>query len=145
VTIMFTALTQPNEWSWIRKKTNIHVMEDSQGIVAYQDGKIKACCVFDSIGQDSCNVHFAIDNPMVIRAGFFREIAEHVYITMGLKRMFGMVPSNNVKAYKLDKKIGFTEVALVPDGHSDGVDYHIMRMDKADCRWLADEYKEEAA
>jgi len=111
--------------------------EDSQGIVAYDDNnKIVAMAVFDGFTVDSCHAHVAITNPLVIRSGFLHEVFCHLFYTCGLKRVFGLVPTNNEKALKFDVKIGFTEVARVPDGFETGVDYAVVRMDKEDCRWI---------
>lgn len=142
----FKPLTRDDEWNWIRARARPVRCEDSQGIVAYDDTqKIAACCVMDSFNTDSCNVHFAIDRPMVIKYGFLHEIARHVFITCNRQRMFGMVPANNEKALRLDQHIGFREVARVPDGYATGVDYVVLRMDRDTCRWLAPVAQKEAA
>ena len=143
--IKFRPLSEPNDWDWFKSRTHTICCEDSQGIVAYDEkGKIHAVCVFDSFTVDACSVHFAIDNPFVIRHGFLREIAIHAYITCDRKRMFGLVPSTNTKARKLDKHIGFTEVAVIPDAVEEGVDYIVIRLDRQDCRWLPQELREAA-
>ena len=139
----FKPLTTGEEWIWIVERTHINGTQDSQGIVAYDRRGIHAICVADGFTSDSCCVHFAIDNPMAIRAGFFNKIADHLYITCARERLFGTVPSNNAKALKLDKHIGFKEVARVPHGMGTGVDTVVLSMDKADCRWIT--VKSEAA
>ena len=109
----------------------------------YDNDIIQAIAVFDSFTVDACSVHFAIDNPFVIKHGFLNEIARHLFIQCGRKRIFGLVPSNNEKALKLDKHIGMEEVARIPDAVKEGVDYIVMRMDKESCRWI--EQNKEAA
>jgi hypothetical protein len=133
----FKPLTENYEFAWMDKRARPIRCEDTQGIMAYDDhGKIIACAVFDQFTVDSCYVHLAIDNPLCIRAGFLNEIAAHLFITCDIKRVFGLVPSNNRKALNFDLKIGFTEVARIPDGFETGVDYSVMCMNKEDCRWL---------
>lgn len=135
--IHFTPLTTPHEWQWFKERTHVISCEDTQGIVAYREtGAIAGMVVFDTWTDSSVNVHFAIDDPACIRRGLFRETAIHAYHVGGKKRLFGLVPSNNTKALRLNKKIGFTEVARVPDAIDDGVDYIVMRLNKEDCRWL---------
>ena len=135
--IEYKPMTTAKEWQWMKSRTHLILCEDSQGIVAYDDGKIVAMCVGDSFGVDCCNLHMAIDNPMVIRRGFLTAIADHFFYTCKRQRFFGLVPDNNDKAIKLNKHIGFREVARVPDTIRAGVGYVIMRMDKAECRWLS--------
>jgi hypothetical protein len=144
--IKFRPLTEQVEWTWMYERAHQIACEDSQGIVAYDDkDEIQAVAVFDSFTVDACSVHFAIDNPMVIRSGFLNEIARHAFITCNRKRIFGLVPSNNERALKLDLHIGFTEVARIPDAIADGIDYIVIRLDKRDCRWLPQEIRQEAA
>ena len=119
--------------------------EDTQGIVAYDEaGAIQAISAFDSFTVDACSVHLAIDNPIVLRHGFLTELAYHIFVTCNRKRIFGLVPSNNKKARKLDEHIGFKEVARIPDAVREGVDYIVYRMDKEACRWLPQELREAA-
>jgi hypothetical protein len=133
----FKALDLPTEWAWIQRKASVIACEDSQGIVAFDDRGIAAICVADSFTTDACQVHFAIERPLVIKHGFLHEIARHLFITCNRKRIFGLVPSNNAKALKLDTHIGFREVARVPDGFAEGIDYVVLRMDRDTSPWLA--------
>jgi len=133
------------DWRWFQTRTHVIRCEDTQGIVAYDERGIQAMCVADSFSVDSCNVHFAVDNPMAVRHGLFTHFADWVFDAMGKKRMFGLVPDNNEKAIKLDKHIGFKEVARVPDAICDGVGYIVMRLDRDECRWRTAYNKQEAA
>lgn len=143
--MMFSPLLGANEWKWVQSRTHLIACEDSQGLVAYDNDIIQAIAVFDSFTVDACSVHFAIDNPLVIKHGFLTEIARHLFIQCGRKRIFGLVPSTNDKALKLDKHIGMEEVARIPNAVKEGVDYVVLSMAKEQCRWLPQEVKEEAA
>ncbi len=133
--IDFKPLTDATEWQWVKSRTGVICVEDSQGIVAYRNGEIVAVCVIDTIVADSVHVHFAVDYPLVIKHGFFHEIARHVFEVLGKQRMFGLVPANNEKALKIDKNIGFKEVARVPHGYKTGVDLVVMKMEREECRF----------
>lgn len=136
----FKPLTTETEWKWMKERTHVIACEDSQGIVAYDaGGRILAVCVADSFTPDSCNVHMAIDSPLVIKHGFLHEIGTHLFETCGRSHIFGLVPASNAKALKFDKHIGFNEVARIPDGVGTGTDYVVMRMNKEDCRWIRKE------
>ena len=142
----FVPLTDAADWIWIKARTQVIAMEDSQGLVVYNDdGSIAAGAVFDSFSPDGCMVHWAVDNPWVLRHGFLQEIARHLFVTCKRERIFGLVPSNNKKAIKFDLHVGMREVARIPHALGEGVDYIVMTMTKAECRWLADEFKQEAA
>ena len=144
--IQFKALDNQHEWEWFKGRTHVIQCEDSQGIVAVSaEGNILAICVADSFSPDSCNVHMAIDNPIVIRSGFLSECGRHLFHHLKRNHIFGLVPSNNARALKFNKHIGWREVARIPDGVGTGTDYVILRMDKAECRWIDQPAKEEAA
>jgi len=134
--ITFKALNHPAEWAFIKSRAFVKAMEDSQGIVAVDGDRIVAVCVVDSFTNDKCNVHVAIDNPMVIRRGFFQEIAYHLFITCGCNRIFGLVPESNKKAVKMDKHMGFEEVGRIPHAFGEGDDCVVLCMEKAKSRWL---------
>lgn len=141
--IRYEPMTTEEEWRWIEARAHPIMCADTQGIVAYaENGRILAMCVADSFTTDSCSVHLAIDNPSVIRRGFLAVVATHLFETCNRKRIFGLVPSNNAKALRFDVKIGFREVARIPDAIRDGVDYVVLRMDKEKCRWLKREDKD---
>ena len=87
MSIYFKPMDKQFEWEWIFERARPMWMRDSQGIVAINDkAEIQAICVFDSFTPDACNTHFAIDNPMVIRRGFFHAVADHIFNTCGKKR-----------------------------------------------------------
>lgn len=117
-------------------------MTDSQGIIAYDDNlEIKAAAVFDSFTVDACDMHLAIDNPCVIRCGFFSSISNHLFVLCGRDRVFAPIASTNKKALRAAVHAGFREAAVISDGREKGVDLVVMRMDKADCRWLDKEVR----
>jgi hypothetical protein len=144
--IYFKPLSTKVEWDWFKERTHVIRCEDTQGIVAYNDaGDLMGVLVADSFSPDSCNVHMAIDNPIVIKYGFLNEIGNHLFNVCKRSHIFGLVPSNNKRAIKFDKHIGFTEVARIPDGVGTGTDYVILRMDRVDCPWIAHEEEQEVA
>lgn len=143
--IYFKPLTEVEEWDWIWSRAYPIACSDTQGLVAYdEDGNILAGAVFDSFTADGCSVHFAIDNPLVIRRGFLHEIARHLFIACGRNRIFGLVPANNHKALKFDTHLGMKEVARIPHGYQEDIDYIVLCMEKRECRWLPEELREAA-
>lgn len=133
----FKPLSTAEEWRWFTARTNTIACADSQGIIVERNGVIQAAAVFDSFTRTACNVHFAIDNPMVIRHGFIHEITRHAFLACGRSRIFGLVCSTNSKSLRLVRHIGMTEVARVPNAIDEGIDYivHELTM-KHDCRFL---------
>ena len=134
--IAFKPLDSAAEWEWFKRRTHVILCEDMCGIVAVRDGDILAVCVADSFTLVACNVHLAIDNPIVLRHGFLESICAWLYVDNNRKTLVGLVPDLNSKALKLNDHIGFREVARIPNVISDEVGYVVMQMDKEDCRWI---------
>mgnify|MGYP003646865864 FL=1 len=132
----FFPLSSSAQWEWVKSECHAIACEDSQGIVAYRNEKIVAAVVADTFTPDTCQVHIAISDPMVLRHGFLDEVGTHLFITCNRTRIFGVVPANNLRALKFDTNIGFTEVARVPNGHCTGIDSVVMVMERETSRWI---------
>jgi hypothetical protein len=141
--MVFRALDTKLDWEWIKTRAKVLCVEDTSGLVVENNGVIQAIAVFDSFTRNSCNVHLAIDSPLVIKHGFIHEICRHLFQTCGRNRIFGLVPSNNAKSLRFTKHIGMQEISRIPNALAEGVDYVIMEMTKDTCRWI--EQKREAA
>ena len=145
--IKFKPLDAQCEWDWVHARAHPMRVKDTQGIVAYEDttGKIAGIVIMDSWTPSGCQTHFAIDNPICIRRGLFREVAHHIHVVCNRRYIFGLIPANNEAAHKFDLKMGFEEVARIPEGYDIGVDYIVVRLAKEDNRWLAPEFREQEA
>ena len=145
--IAFKAMDSEVEWQWVLDRAHPMQVKDTQGIVAYENttGNIAGVVVMDSWTPSGCQTHFAIDNPICIRRGLFREVAHHIHVVCNRRYAFGLVPANNEAALKFDLKMGFEEVARIPEGYDIGVDYIVVRLAKENNRWLSDEFKLEKA
>jgi len=69
-------------------------------------------------------------NIDLLWAGF-----DYPFNRLKVSRVFGHVPSYNIKALELDKKLGFKEVARIANVFPDG-DLVILEMTREDCKWL---------
>ncbi len=145
--IAFKPMDSEVEWQWVLDRAHPMWVKDTQGIVAYENttGNIAGMVVMDSWTPSGCQTHFAIDNPICIRRGLFREVAHHIHVVCNRRYIFGLIPANNEAAHKFDLKMGFEEVARIPEGYDIGVDYIVVRLAKENNRWLSDEFKLEKA
>ncbi len=145
--IAFKPMDSEVEWQWVLDRAHPMQVKDTQGIVAYENttGNIAGMVVMDSWTPSGCQTHFAIDNPICIRRGLFREVAHHIHVVCNRRYIFGLIPANNEAAHKFDLKMGFEEVARIPEGYDIGVDYIVVRLAKENNRWLPNEFKMEIA
>lgn len=140
MTVKFRGLQGKEDWAWFTARNPACLTENTTGVVAVDgNDKILACCIMDSWTETSCQAHYAIDNPIVLRRGFFEEISKFVFDTAKRMYIYGLVPSDNEKALRLNKKIGFKEVTRLKDAFKLGVDYVILELKKEHCRFNASE------
>jgi len=136
VSTIFYPLATYDEWRWFQERTHAIRQEDTQGIAAYRNNRLVAVCVLDTFTPVSVTAHLTIADPFVLRDGFFKKVAFHIFVTCGKDRVFGLVPSNNHKALKLNRHIGFKQVSYIPNTIEEGVDTVVMCLEKHSCRFL---------
>lgn len=104
--------------------------EGTNGIVAFnrETHRTLAVLVAQEWTYTSCTVHQVILNPLVIRHGWFQEIADWLFIRAKRLALYAPVPSDNVKALKFNAKLGFKEVCRLKDAYDHGVDFVIMEL-----------------
>jgi|3_EtaG_2_1085321.scaffolds.fasta_scaffold19628_2 RimJ/RimL family protein N-acetyltransferase len=128
--ITFMPMNYTRDWEWIQVLLGIAATDKTRGIVAIRDTGERTepvgVAVFDNWTFNSVCVHWWIDTPMVIRNGFFEEIADYIFNVCNKQIMIGLVPSTNEKTIKLAKHIGFEEVYKVKDGYQLGVDQVVL-------------------
>jgi hypothetical protein len=126
------------DWDWTQKRLGLVQTSDTRGLVAFNEFdelERAAVVIFDNWTTNSVRVHQVIVRPMVIRHGWFELIAEYVFDHGKRKIMYGTVPSDNVKAKRLNAHIGMTVVATLKDAISDGVDMLVYEVRREDFRW----------
>lgn len=102
-----------------------------------RDGKILGVVGFDGWNGASCQMHVAGEGNWVSRE-LIRAVFDYVFKTAGLKVVLGLVPSNNERALKFDKHVGFRQVARIDGAHPDGA-LVVLELRREDCRYLREE------
>ena len=126
-------------------KARPNICEDTRGITALDESDIpQAVCVFDSWSYNSCIIHIWIGNPFVLKHGFAEEVFNFAF-SDGRTKIIGITPSDNLKALKFIKNIGFKEIYTISDGFKVGVDYVITEMNKDECRYFSHGKKRRAS
>jgi len=117
------------------------------GIVAYDvdTAETAAICLCEAWTATSLQIHQIILKTMVIRHGWFEEVARYVFTAAGRKIVYGIVPDNNPKALNLNEKLGFTEVVRLEDAYAEGVDYILMELKRENCPYWVGKAEQMAA
>ena len=137
--IAFRKFNGAQDWAWVNNLVGILQVQDTTGIMAYdaKTGETLGACIMDNWTANSVQCHLAVSTSMVFRHKFLEECCTFIFKSMGKLVMYGLVPSNNQKAIKLNTHMGFTEAHRLKDAFSDGVDYIIMELRAENCRFIA--------
>lgn len=122
------------EWA---QKHEMPTPEDAMYIGTSFNGEVKAVVVYCSFFGKSCMIHVTGDGSHWATKDFLKAVFDYPFNKWKLKVIIGTVAGSNKKALRLDRHLGFREVATIPDAHNNG-DLVILEMRPADCRFLGD-------
>jgi hypothetical protein len=105
------------------------------GSVSPLDNRLRGVVGYDSFNGASCTMHMAgepgwIDKAMLLAA------FDYPFNVMGCNQVLAFVPSDNLVALDIDRRLGFTLVVELDGAHPDG-SLFLMRMRREECKWLA--------
>jgi hypothetical protein len=131
----------PADLLTVRQHMPYAATESTRGIVAYDHDTAETLAIFlmDGWTRTSAQVHQVILKTMVIRHGWFEEIARYIYGAAGRKKVYATVPDTHARALSLNEKIGFEQVARLSDAWDEGVDYLVLEMTRENCKYWVPE------
>ena len=133
--IQFRKFEGFHDWGWVQKQVPVLRSEDTSGIMAVDlaTNTTVGACIMDNWSANSVQCHFMITTPLVLKHGFLECCFGYMFETEGRTAVYGQVPSNNTKALKFNKHMGFTEKCVLEGAYAPNVDYIIMEMRKENC------------
>lgn len=103
-----------------------------------QDGQIVAGAVLNNYNGANATCHIAIDKRTKLLVEMIRHFCNYAFNHAKLKRLTGMVPTNEPHIIAFDKHLGFEEEYVMKDG-APGADMMVLVMRPDTCRWLSKE------
>jgi hypothetical protein len=100
--------------------------------------KVIAGVVFNNFNGANATCHIAAPVFTRMLPELICHSCNYAFNHCKLKRLTGMVPSNEPKILAFDKHLGFEEEFVMKDG-APGADMHILVMRPDTCRWLRKE------
>lgn len=124
----------PEVVNWVAERTGFIVHEKCVAIGYIKDNKLIAGVAFERwTGKDIIG-HQRIDEPAP--RGFWIACADYAYNKLRVKRITGLVDSSNMKAIRVNYKMGYELEATLKEAGSEGNDLLIMVMWKEKCKIL---------
>ncbi len=137
----YVAFDQGEHRRYVESVLTVPISKATRGIVAMdKKGQTVGVCLADGWTHTACNVHVSVQRPMCLRR-LFNEFAGYIFVTCEKQIMIGIVEATHSRALKLNKNIGFKEIYRLEDGYAAGVDQVVMRLNKADCRFIHKDYR----
>jgi RimJ/RimL family protein N-acetyltransferase len=118
-----------------RKDVIPESLEIYEAIGIEQDGIIVAGVVYDNFDGDRCFMHCASDAHYWLTKDFLWYVFDYPFNQLGMEVIVVFVSSNNEKALKMNKHLGFKEECRIKHGFKDG-DMVILSMYKNECKYL---------
>lgn len=107
-----------------------------------KDGKLTAGVLYDYYNKASVNMHVVIEGN--ITRSFLFTCFWYPFVQLGVKRVTGLVPEDNLKARRFDEHLGFILEARLKDAAPHG-DMLVYRMLREECKWIKAVQLKEAA
>jgi hypothetical protein len=92
--------------------------------------------IYSNFNSWSVFMHTASWTPHWINRKLIWVSINYPFIQLGVKRIFGMVPGDNVRARKFNEHLGFRYVNSIEGVYKGDVPRLVMRLDREDCRFL---------
>lgn len=107
--------------------------EGMVGIGWERDGVLISGCAFENFNSNNMFGHQRIDIPPP--RSYWKEVAKYIFEYCGVKRLTACVECDNIRAIKLNEKIGFERETTLPLAGRNG-DLLIMVLWKDKCKPL---------
>jgi hypothetical protein len=122
-------------WPAIVKALPLTLKEDIRGVCCINSDtdELIGAVVCEDWTASAVSCHIMVLHPAALRAGLIQEVANYVFTVCDRIKMYGSVPAHLEKAVKLNKHIGFTEIARLEDAYDVGTDYVLMELKRENC------------
>jgi RimJ/RimL family protein N-acetyltransferase len=125
--------------AWVASQVNQGADWGSFYALGVVDGdEVLAGVVINNFNGANATCHIAIAKQTKKIIPLFRAVCDYAFNYAKLKRLTGMVPSNEPHIIAFDKHLGFEEEFVMKDG-APGADMHVLVMRPDTCRWLRKE------
>lgn len=100
------------------------------------ENKVKWIAGYDSFVGKMCQMHAVNLGLQGTPRNLLWAAFDYPFNRLGLKTVTVVIDSDNKRSLRYVKKLGFKEVCRFEGCHDDGGDVVILKMDKAECRWI---------
>jgi len=92
--------------------------------------------IFNNFTGESIGIHSGALEASWINRDMLFVTFDYPFKQLGVNRIFGQVPADNVHAREFNKKLGFKEIAVISGVYRNNVGCVVMRMERDECKYL---------
>jgi RimJ/RimL family protein N-acetyltransferase len=107
-----------------------------RAIKAVRDGKIIGIVGYDNWTPASVQMHVWAEKGAWAGGKLLKEAFTYPFVQCKRIVAYGVIPSDNERALKFIRHVGFQEITRLRDGWSSGVDLVVNEIRPGTCRWL---------
>lgn len=120
----------PVIWQWMNKRTRLPWSSDLRCLATMRnDGTIAAAVAYNAWTLSACWMHVAFDSAHSLTRELWRAAFEYPFVSCGMEAVYGLTPKNLDDALRMNRKLGFREIA-------ETIDCIMFEMKADECRWL---------
>lgn len=119
---------------WVYEKTGGTISTTTAGLGWEKDGKLIAGVSIEGWNGVNLFSHQRIDSPPPRK--YWWHTADYFFNKLGCNRVTALVPKDNKKAHKINKRIGFIREGVLEKADNDGLDLIVMVLWKKNCKML---------
>ena len=120
---------------WVVEKAGGTWHPENTGIAIESEGVLVAGIMYDGYTGASIAMHSRVDDPRKVTRQWLFQIFDYPFHQLQVKRVTGLVSTENVKAQKVNEHLGWRREAVLSDYFPDG-DAIVYIMREENCRWL---------
>lgn len=125
--------------AWVAKQVgHVGSWGEFYALGAVSGDVVLAGVVINNYNGANATCHIAIAHQTKAIIPLFEAVCDYAFRHCGLKRLTGMVPTNEPHIIAFDKHLGFEEEFVMKDG-AVGADMQVLVLWPDKCRWLRKE------
>lgn len=129
---------------WVADRSNSEVKDGTMSFGFIENGKLVAGVSLVMREHNSCALVVAATTPRWCLPGYLKEMFGYVFDSMGVKYLYTLADTKNLKSNRLSLGLGFRPDGKLRGVGTNGDDLNLYGMLREDCKFLTEEYRDEA-
>lgn len=123
----------PAHFPWIVRRAGCSPTPEARAIEAVDAaGNVRGMVLYDAWTENAVQVHIAVETPMAWRA-LLPAGLEYPFLQAKRGIIIGIISGQNRASLAFARRIGFREVARIPDGYRVGEEMVVFQLRREDC------------